>query len=149
MKNKDKFFEGVLSTYFAGHPNLYIGDKDFVFADEQTNYIGEIKTISAGGTFTGKKANKKQLREYVANQGKIDNFGRINQALIIEYHKYEHTPYVVIVPLVFKDYVSSAEDYLDYNNARMLYVNAYDQLSSWFAGDKTQGRKPKRKLICI
>ncbi len=149
MENKDKFFEGTLTEFFDGHVNLYLGDKDFVFADSQTNYIGEIKTISDGGVFKGKKITKNQIREYVANQGMKDNFGRLNQAIVIEYHKHKKTPYVIIVPLVFKNDVSSIEEYLDYNNARMLYVDAYKQLGLWFAGDKTQGRKPKRKLVCI
>ena len=68
---------------------------------------------------------------------------------IMEYHKYLDDPYVIVVPLVYKNNVTDVKQYLDYDNARMLYVHKGNQLSLWFSGDKSQGMKPRRKLICV
>ena len=74
-KQQNLFFNGKVSKYFAGHKNLYLGDKDFTFADEFVNIQAEIKTISKDNKFHGKKISLNQIREYASNVGIKDNFG--------------------------------------------------------------------------
>ena len=88
----DLFFGGTVSEYFNGHKNLYLGDKDFIWADHIINMTAEIKIISNNNTFEGKRLTFNQAREYSSTVNQKDNLGRIQTAYLFEYHKYVKNP---------------------------------------------------------
>lgn len=148
MKQYNLFFNGTISNHFNGHLNLYLGDQDFVFANESTHIIAEIKTISKDYTFTGKKVSFNQAKQYASLSNVKDNYGRIIKTFLFEYHKYVDKPYIIIVP--FKTPTLNEIDqkeFLNYKDAKMLYIG--EQLNQWFDGTLTRYVKPKKQLLCI
>jgi len=147
MKQQNLFFNGTLTEYFKGKTNLYIGDQDFVFADNMVSIIGELKTISIGNEFKGKKLSFNQAREYASKNNVIDNYGRTIKTFLFEYHKHVKKPYVIIIP--FKTPTGKekmAHQLIDLNNSHMVYVGK--QLNEWFElGHK--GIKPQKPLLCV
>ena len=144
------FFNGQITNDFNGKMDLYIGDKDFIFADNLVNITAEVKTISEDYTFKGKKLTFIQAREYSAEQNLIDNMGRTKKNFLFEYHKYLKKPYIIAVP--FKKYNSSFKkpiDFLELKNAKMLYVSNYEQLKKWISGDRYTGVTPRKPLLCV
>lgn len=147
MKQQNLFFNGTLSEYFNGKTDLYIGDQDFVFADNMVSIIGELKTISADNKFTGKKLNYNQAREYAAKNDIIDNYGRKIKTFLFEYHKYTQKPYVIIIPFIKPSgKETQANELIDLSNAHMLYIG--NQLNNWFFNGK-KGMKPLKSLLCV
>ena len=151
MKNQTNlFFDDKISKYFNGKMDLYLGDIDFKFADELVNIAAEIKTISEGNIFKGKKLTYNQAREYSCDVDLKDNLNRIKKNYLFEYHKYVKEPYVIIIP--FKNISGNekiAIDFLDLKNSKMLYVNKDEQLNQWFSGNRYIGIFPKKQLLCI
>jgi len=147
MKQQNLFFNGTLTEYFNGKKDLYIGDQDFVFADSHTHIIAELKTISIGNKFTGKKLTFNQAREYASQDGLIDNYGRTIKTFLFEYHKYAPKPYVIIIPFIKPNGTESqAKELIDLSNAHMLYIG--NQLNNWFSNGK-KGFKPLKALLCV
>jgi len=150
MKQTDLFFNGKVSEYFNGHKNLYLGDKDFIFADIFVNIQAEIKTISKNDKFTGKKVSFNQAREYAANVDNRDNLGRLNKSYLFEYHKYANNPYIIVVPFIKpKGTEKNAKDFLDLKKAKMLYETKDNQFNKWLSGDRYIGVYPKKELLTI
>ncbi len=150
MKQLNLFFEGEISKYFDGCRNLYIGDKDFVFANDDISITAEIKTISKNNTFRGKKISFTQAREYASQVDIIDNLNRHTKCYLFEYHKYANNPYVIIVP--FKrayGMETQAHELLEFKKAKMLYLYKDNQFNRWLAGDKFVGISPRKKLLCV
>jgi len=154
-KQYDKFFGGSVSKYFNGHKNLYIGDKDFIFADTGRyllpgiNITAEIKKVGATG-FDGKKLSMNQAREYSSTVGLIDNLGRKMLSYLFEYHPEVREPYVIVIPFFpAKGDEKEAKQYLDENNSKMLYVDKLDQFGRWLSGDPYVGKKPTKALLCV
>ena len=154
-KQYELFFGGSVSKYFNGHTDLYLGDKDFVFADKGSDLdpgvhiTAEIKKVGVTG-FTGKKLTLNQAREYSATVGIIDNIGRTMLSYFFEYHSEVKNPYVIVTP--FKPSQGNkrnASDYLNLNLSRMLYVDKDDQFCRWLSGDRYAGVKPKNPLQTI
>lgn len=146
----DLFFGGTVSEYFNGHKNLYLGDKDFIWADQIINMTAEIKTISNNNTFEGKRLTFNQAREYSSTVNQKDNLGRIQTAYLFEYHKYVKEPYVIVVPFrPFLDNMVKAVDFLDIQKAKMLYISKDNQFSRWIVGDHTVGAPAKKELLCV
>ena len=144
------FFDGVVSDYFDGYKQLYLGDKDFIFADELINITAEIKVISNNAMFKGKKLTLNQAREYASNVGIIDNYGRTQSAFLFESHPYVKEPYVIITPFVKNDKIQKdVQKYLDTNKSKMLYLHKDNQFSRWLASDHTVGVKPLKPLLCV
>jgi hypothetical protein len=150
MKQLNLFFEGETSKYFDGNLDLYIGDKDFVFANNDISITAEIKTISKNNVFKGKKLSFNQAREYSSQVNIIDNLNRHTKCYLFEYHKYVNNPYVITVPFK-KGYgvETEAHELLDFKKAKMLYLYKDNQFNRWLAGDKFVGIKPKKKLLCV
>ena len=102
MKQLNLFFEGETSKYFDGYRNLYIGDKDFIFANDQISITAEIKTISKNNTFQGKKLTYNQAREYASQVDLIDNLNRHTKCYlntstrIIRFYKSKNVIFVQI-----------------------------------------------------
>ena len=149
------FFGGSVSKYFNGHLDLYIGDKDFIFADKGTDLIpgvnmtAEIKTVGIKG-FDGKKLTLNQAREYSSTVGLIDNLGRTMVSYLFEYHKEVKKPYVIVTPFIRENGTQKkADDYLDLNRSIMLYVDINDQFCKWISGDRYVGVKPKNPLVTV
>lgn len=149
QKQKTNFFENTITQYFEGHRDLYIGDIDFKFADENVNVIAEIKTISKNGKFEGKKVSLNQIREYASMSDLKDNLGRITKTYIFEYHKYKKTPFVIAIPIVYNANGKNPTDYIDLNKSKMLYTHKDNQLSKWLEGTFKNSFKPQRPLLCI
>ncbi len=149
QKQKTNFFENTITNYFDGHRDLYIGDIDFKFADENVNVIAEIKTISKNGQFEGKKVSLNQIREYASMSDLKDNLGRITKTYIFEYHKYKKTPFVIVVPIVYNANGKNPNDYIDLNKSKMLYIHKDNQLSKWLEGTFKNSFKPQKPLLCI
>ena len=154
-KQYEKFFGGGVSEYFDGHKNLYLGDKDFIFADPAnglhpgTNITAEIKKVGATG-FDGKKLSMNQAREYSSTVGLIDNLGRTMLSYLFEYHPEVRDPYVIVIPfLPAKGDEKEVKQYLDLNNSKMLYVIKYEQFGKWLSGDRYVGTKPTKDLLCV
>lgn len=151
MKNQTNlFFDDKISKYFNGKMDLYLGDIDFKFADEFVNITAEIKTISDGNEFTGKKLSFNQAREYSCDVDNLDDLKRIKKNYLFEYHKYVNEPYVIIVP--FKKINGNekmAIDFLDLTKSKMLYVNKDEQLNKWISGDRYIGIAPKKILLTV
>ena len=144
------FFDGQVSKDFSGKRDLYLGDKDFIFADEMVNITAEVKTISLSYNFEGKKLTFIQAREYSAEQNIVDNMGRIKKNFLFEYHKYVKKPYIVVVPFkVYSSEFKNAIDFLDMDNAKMIYIKNKEQLKKWITGDKQTGVKPRKPLMCV
>ena len=147
MTQQNLFFNGTLSEYFNGKTDLYIGDQDFVFADNMVSIIGELKTVSIGNKFTGKKLSYNQAREYAAKNDVIDNYGRTTKTFLFEYHKHVQKSYVIITPFKTPNgFETSPQQLLDLDNSHMLYVGR--QLNEWFSQGK-KGFKPKKPLLCV
>jgi hypothetical protein len=150
MKQTNLFFDGKVSEYFNGHKNLYLGDKDFVFADIFVNIQAEIKTISKDGKFSGKKVSFNQAREYASNVGNRDNLGRLNRSYLFEYHKYVKEPFVIVIPFIKpKGIEKNAKDFLNLKKAKMMYVTKNNQFNKWLSGDRYVGVYPKKELLTI
>ena len=150
MKQTNLFFDGKVSEYFNGHKNLYLGDKDFVFADTFVNIQAEIKTISKNGKFTGKKVSFNQAREYASNVGNRDNLSRLNKSYLFEHHKYAKNPYVIVIPFVKpKGTEKNAKDFLDLKKAKMMYLIKDNQFNKWLSGDRYVGMYPKKELLTL
>jgi len=147
-KQTNLFFGGSVSKYFTGHKSLYLGDKDFTFADQFVNIHAEIKTISKSGKFEGKKITLNQIREYAANVDLKDNYGRINKSYLFEFHKHLDKPYVITVPIVFAK-SKNVMDYLDMKNAKCLYIEKDNQFNRWIAGERYLGVAPRKELLCV
>jgi hypothetical protein len=150
MKQLNLFFEGEISKYFDGCRNLYIGDKDFVFANDDININAEIKTISKNNTFRGKKISFTQAREYASQVDIIDNLNRHTKCYLFEYHKYASNPYIIVVP--FKrayGMETQAHELLEFKKAKMLYLYKDNQFNRWLSGDKFVGITPRKKLLCV
>lgn len=150
MKQLNLFFEGEISKYFDGCRNLYIGDKDFVFANDDISITAEIKTISKNNTFRGKKISFTQAREYASQVDIIDNLSRHTKCYLFEYHKYASNPYIIVVP--FKrayGMETQAHELLEFKKAKMLYLYKDNQFNRWLAGDKFVGISPRKKLLCV
>jgi len=146
----DLFFGGTVSEYFNGYKDLYLGDKDFIWADKILNLTAEIKTISKNNVFEGKKMTFNQAREYSSTVDQVDNLGRIQKAYLFEYHKYVKEPYVIVVPFkVPLDNMVRATDFLDIQKAKMLYIYKNNQFSRWIVGDHTVGAPAKKQLLCL
>lgn len=148
-QKNENYFENAITKYFDGHHKLYIGDLDFKFADETVNVIGEIKTISKNGHFQGKKVSLNQIREYASMSNLIDNYGRTTKTYLFEYHQYLKKPYVIAIPIIYNKYGQKTTDYIDLNNALMLYIHKDNQLCNWLNGTLKNTYKPKRPLLCI
>tara|TARA_R110000744_G_scaffold94453_2_gene182357 strand:+ start:522 stop:1028 length:507 start_codon:yes stop_codon:yes gene_type:complete len=159
MKQLNLFFDNKTSEYFSGQQNLYLGDKDFFFADEHVNIQAEIKTISKNGQFTGKKMTLNQVREYAAMVDKTDNYGRVIKCFLFEYHKYNNTPFVIAVPIILPNVIATGsnvfdrnlttKDFLDINKAKMLYLTIDQQFNRWLEGSPRVGKFPKYPLLCV
>lgn len=150
MKQLNLFFEGEISKYFDGCRNLYIGDKDFVFANDDISITAEIKTISKNNTFRGKKISFTQAREYASQVDIIDNLNRHTKCYLFEYHKYASNPYIIVVP--FKrayGMETQAHELLEFKKAKMLYLYKDNQFNRWLSGDKFVGITPRKKLLCV
>lgn len=144
------FFDGTVSDYFDGYRELYLGDKDFIFADDLVNITAEIKVVSANAKFTGKKLTLNQAREYASNVGVIDNYGRTQTSFLFESHPYVNDPYVIITPFVQNNEIQKdVKKYLDFNKSKMLYIHRQDQFSRWLASDHTVGVTPQKPLLCV
>ncbi len=145
------FFDGTTSEYYNGHQSLYLGDKDFIFADNILNVTAEIKTISKNGKFEGKKLTYNQAREYSSTVDIKDNYGRIQKSYLFEYHKYVEKPYVIVVPFIkpIEGYMVNAMDFLDVQKAKMLYIYINNQFNRWIVGDHTVGATPQKELLCV
>lgn len=144
------FFNGEIGNNFNGKKDLYLGDKDFIFADDFVNINAEVKTISINYQFTGKKLTFIQAREYSAEQDLIDNMGRTKKNFLFEYHKYLKKPYIIVVP--FKKYskeFTKPIDFLDMKKAKMVYVKNQQQLIKWISGDRYVGATPRKPLLCV
>lgn len=147
MKQQNLFFNGTLSEYFNGKTDLYIGDQDFVFADNMVSIIGELKTISKGNKFNGKKLSYNQAREYASKNDVVDNYGRKIKTFLFEYHKYTQKPYVIIIPFIKPSgKETQPNELIDLSNAHMLYIGT--QLNNWFLNGK-KGFKPLKPLLCV
>lgn len=150
LKNNQLFFDGKISEYFTGSMDLYIGDLDFKFADQNVNVSAEIKTISKDNTFTGKKVSLNQAREYAATVGMTDHYGRKCVSYLFEYHKYVKNPFVIVVP--FKPPIGNEtfpSELMDFKNARLLYVEKEHQISQYLAGNRYIGAEMRKPLLCI
>jgi len=154
-KQYEKFFGGSVSEYFNGHQDLYLGDKDFIFADigrdllPGINITAEIKKVGATG-YGGKKLSMNQAREYSSTVGLIDNLGRTMKSYLFEYHPEVKDPYVIVIPFFpAKGYEKEVKQYLDLNNQKMLYVDKYEQFGKWLSGDRYVGTKPTKELLCV
>lgn len=150
MKQLNLFFEGETSKYFDGYKNLYIGDKDFIFANDQISITAEIKTISKNNTFQGKKLTYNQAREYASQVDLIDNLNRHTKCYLFEYHKYVSNPYIIVVPFK-RGYggETQAHELLDFTKAKMLYLYKDKQFNRWLAGDQFVGISPRKKILCV
>lgn len=148
MKKSEKFFNGVISDYYAKRGSLYIGDMDFKFANEFYVINAEIKTISEDGMFKGKKLSFLQAREMSATAGLIDPIGRKHSNYLFEYHKYAKDPFIVITP--FKTITGkerTASEFLNHYDRVMVYVEKDNQFALWL--DKFNvGREPSKPLLC-
>tara|TARA_R110000782_G_C14792749_1_gene411105 strand:+ start:1175 stop:1897 length:723 start_codon:yes stop_codon:yes gene_type:complete len=150
MKQTNLFFDGKISEYFNGNKNLYLGDKDFVFADTFVNIQAEIKTISKNGKFTGKKVSFNQAREYASNVDNKDNLGRLNKSYLFEYHKYANNSYVIVIPFIKPiGTEKTAKDFLNLKKAKMMYITKENQFNKWLSGDRYIGVYPKKELLTI
>jgi len=144
----EPFFNGVVSKHFKGI-NVYIGDLDFKFADDTTVIIAEIKYVDSTHTFRGKKLTMLQCREYSAMQGVQDNLGRTQHAYVFEAHE-TNKPYVAAVPFLKPTGKEKHPlDFLDYDNARLVYVEHEDQLGRFIAGDRHVGTEMRQPLKCV
>ena len=146
------FFGGQISDYFIGKSNLYIGDKDFIFADSQIHLQAEIKTISECGNFKGKKLKLKQVREYASIVDTVDNYGRTIKCFLFEYHKYTSMPYVIVTPIIKPDVDVFGDDvtvdqFLDISKSKCLYLKT--QFKEWLAGNSGLGIKTRFPLKCV
>lgn len=152
MKAKELFFDGRLSNYFTGYPNLYIGDHDFKFANDYYVINAEIKTISKDGKYNNTPMSALQAREYAATAGLIDPLGRKHSNYLFEYHKYAKKPFVIVVPFkTARGNEKCAIDYLNIEAARMMYIddeNQFVKLFQKFDLDKI-GVTPKKPLLCV
>lgn len=152
MKSNEMFFNGVVSDYFRGYPNLYVGDIDFRFANDHYVINAEIKTISQCGSFTGKKMSALQAREYAATAGMIDALGRRHKNYLFEYHKYAKRQYVIVTPFkLARGNESEAIHYLNTDASRMMYVDDEMQFLKLFQGFElsTLGVSPRKSLQCV
>lgn len=154
-KQYEKFFGGSVSKYFNGHLDLYLGDKDFVFADTGKDLFSgihitaEIKKVGVMG-FDGKKLTINQAREYSSTVGLIDNLGRTMLNYLFEYHSEVKNPYVIVTPFVSaKGNEQNVEQYLNLDDSKMLYVDKNEQFCKWLSGDRYVGVKPKNPLQTI
>lgn len=142
------FFDGQVSEHFKGC-DIYIGDLDFKLADDTNVIIAEIKYVSKSHKFIGKKITFNQAKEYAAMTGVIDNLGREQKTYIFEAHEVE-TPYVAIVPFLKPTGKERhAFDFLDIDNARLVYVFKDDQFGRWLAGDRYVGTEMRQALKCV
>lgn len=143
------FFEGEVSDFF-NHKNLYLGDIDFKFADDYVSLQAEIKTISKGNVFTGKKLSFNQAREYACNVDIIDNFKRCQKCYLFEYHNKAKEPYVIVTPFKKPNGMEKqAKDFLDLNKSKMLYIKKENQFNRWLSGDRYVGVKPLKDLLIV
>lgn len=148
QKKSKTFFDGIISEHFRGC-DIYIGDMDFKFADDDRVIISEIKYVNKAHKFIGKRISFLQAKEYAALQGVKDNYGRTQEAFVFEAHEVEE-PYIVIVP--FKK--PTGEElhpiqFLDRGAARCVYVKKENQLGRWLAGDRYVGTYSSKDLKCI
>jgi hypothetical protein len=142
------FFDGQVSAHFKGC-DIYIGDLDFKLADDTNVIIAEIKYVSKSHKFLGKKISFNQAREYAAMTGVIDNLGREQKTYVFEAHEVEK-PYVAIVPFLKPTGKERhAFDFLDIDNARLVYVFKEDQFGRWLAGDRYVGTDMRQQLKCV
>lgn len=149
QKPSKAFFDGIISSHFRGC-DLYIGDLDFKFADEERVVIAEIKYVSKNHKFIGRKISFLQAKEYAALVGVVDNYGRKQEVFIFEAHEVEPHPYIVIVP--FKKPTGDElhpVQFLDRGGARCVYVKKDNQLGHWLAGDRYSGTYTTKDLKCI
>ena len=150
LKDNEKFFDGIISKYFTGREQLYIGDLDFKFANEFYVINAEIKTLDRYGKFPQERWLKMaQARDLSATAGLVDPMGRKHSSYLFEDHKHAKDPFVVIVP--FKTLTGkeqSVRDYLNIDAAKMVYVKKDDQLCKVL--DKFNlGQTPKKSLVCV
>jgi hypothetical protein len=142
------FFDGQVSQHFKGC-DIYIGDLDFKLADDTNVIIAEIKYVSKAHKFLGKKITFNQAREYAAMTGVVDNLGREQKTYVFEAHEVEK-PYVAIVPFLKPTGKERhAFDFMDIDNARLVYVFKDDQFGRWLAGDRYVGTEMRQALKCV
>lgn len=148
QKPTKTFFDGEVSQHFKGC-DIYIGDLDFKMADDTNVIIAEIKYVSSSHKFIGKKVTFNQAKEYAAMTGVVDNYGRTQRTYIFEAHEVEK-PYVAIVPFLKPTGKERhAFDFLDIDNARLVYVFHESQFGRWLAGDRYVGTEMRNALKCV
>jgi hypothetical protein len=142
------FFDGQVSEHFKGC-DIYIGDLDFKLADDTNVIIAEIKYVSKAHKFVGRKITFNQAREYAAMTGVVDNLGREQRTYVFEAHEVEK-PYVAIVPFLKPTGKERhAFDFMDIDNAKLVYVFKDNQFGRWLAGDRYVGTEMRNSLKCV
>jgi len=148
QKPSKTFFDGQVSEHFKGC-DIYIGDLDFKLADDTNVIIAEIKYVNSSHKFVGKKISFNQAREYAAMTGVIDNLGREQRTYVFEAHEVEK-PYIAVVPFLKPTgNERHAFDFLDIDNARLVYVFHENQFGRWLAGDRYVGTEMRNALKCV
>lgn len=148
LKPTKTFFDGAISEHFKGK-KLYIGDMDFRFADDNIVVNAEIKYVNSKHKFVGKKMTLLQAREYASTNDTIDNLGRTHKSYLFEAHEVEK-PYVAIVPFLNPTGKEKhAIEFLDVDNARLVYVHKDNQFGRWLAGDRYVGTSMRNPLKCV
>ena len=148
QKPSKTFFDGQVSQHFKGC-DIYIGDLDFKLADDTNVIIAEIKYVNSSHKFVGKKITFNQAREYAAMTGVIDNLGREQKTYVFEAHEVEK-PYIAIVPFLKPTGKERhAFDFMDIDNARLVYVFKDDQFGRWLSGDRYVGTDMRQQLKCV
>lgn len=148
IKPTKTFFDGQVSEHFKGC-DIYIGDLDFKLADDTNVTIAEIKYVNSSHKFVGKKISFNQAREYAAMTGVIDNLGREQRSYVFEAHEVEK-PYIAIVPFLKPTGKERhAFDFMDIDNAKLVYVFKDDQFGRWLAGDRYVGTEMRNALKCV
>ena len=148
QKPSKTFFDGQVSEHFKGC-DIYIGDLDFKLADDTNVIIAEIKYVNSTHKFVGKKITFNQAREYAAMTGVIDNLGREQRTYVFEAHEVDK-PYIAIVPFLKPTGKERhAFDFMDIDNAKLVYVFKDDQFGRWLAGDRYVGTEMRNGLKCV
>ena len=148
QKPSKTFFDGQVSEHFKGC-DMYIGDLDFKLADDTNVIIAEIKYVNSTHKFVGKKITFNQAREYAAMTGVVDNLGREQRTYVFEAHEVDK-PYIAIVPFLKPTGKERHPfDFMDIDNAKLVYVFKDDQFGRWLAGDRYVGTEMRNGLKCV
>jgi hypothetical protein len=148
QKPSKTFFDGQVSEHFKGC-DIYIGDLDFKLADDTNVIIAEIKYVNSAHKFVGKKISFNQAREYAAMTGVVDNLGREQRTYVFEAHEVDK-PYIAIVPFLKPTGKERHPfDFMDIDNAKLVYVFKDDQFGRWLAGDRYVGTEMRNGLKCV